>query len=104
MLAGNSQRMSDAPDNELDLEKLFLPAWAQEPASATKYAKYEGGEREDRPGRRDDRRGRRPSRRGPGPEGRGGEDRQLREHRPTFRMASPGARPAGETRPHRARA
>ena len=45
MLAVDRQRMSAAPDNELDLEKLFLPAWAQEPSSATKYAKYEGGER-----------------------------------------------------------
>ncbi len=33
--------MSTLPDNEFDLEKLFLPAWAQEDSSA-KYAKYEG--------------------------------------------------------------
>lgn len=45
--------MSTPPENELDLEKLFLPAWAQEPASANLYAKYEG---DDRP-QRDDRRG-----------------------------------------------
>src|SRR5438067_2382010 len=59
-------RMSTAPENEFDLEKLFLPAWAQEP-SAAKYAKYEGGE--DLRGRRDDRRGGRPPRqeRRPGP-------------------------------------
>src|SRR6266478_4976762 len=103
MLAGDRQRMSAAPDNELDLEKLFLPAWAQEPASAAKYAKYEGGDREERPGRRDDRRGRRPPSRGTGPEGRGGDDRQRREHRPPFRREGPGDRPAGENRPLPAR-
>ena len=36
--------MSTLPENELDLDKLFLPAWAQEPASAKHYAHYEGGE------------------------------------------------------------
>jgi hypothetical protein len=58
--------MSTLPDSELDLDKLFLPAWAQEP-SASKYAKYEGEtERPDRRGDRD-RRGPRPPRRdGPG--------------------------------------
>src|SRR5437660_7854209 len=53
--------MSTLPDNEFDLEKLFLPAWAQEPPSAKQYAKYEGGE--ERSDRRDDRRGPRPPRR-----------------------------------------
>jgi hypothetical protein len=53
--------MSTLPDNEFDLEKLFLPAWAQEEPSATKYAKYEG--ETDRPERRGDRRGPRPPRR-----------------------------------------
>ena len=54
--------MSILSDNEFDLNKLFLPAWAQEP-SASKYANYEGEtERFDR--RRDrDRRGPRPPRR-----------------------------------------
>ena len=50
------------------MNKLFLPAWAQEP-SASKYAKYEGEtERFDRRGDRD-RRGPRPPRRDgpPGP-------------------------------------
>jgi hypothetical protein len=61
--------MSTLPDNELDLEKLFLPAWAQEPASAKHYATYEGGE--ERPERRE-RRGPRPPRRdGPPGEQRG---------------------------------
>jgi hypothetical protein len=52
--------MSTLPDNDLDLDKLFLPAWAQEP-SASKYAKYEGEvERPDRRGDRDRRGPRRP--------------------------------------------
>ncbi len=60
--------MSTAPENEFDLEKLFLPAWAQEPSSA-KYAKYEG---EDRSDRRDDRGPRPPRRDRPREGGRGG--------------------------------
>src|SRR5262245_51345098 len=60
--------MSTLPDNEFDLDKLFLPAWAQEP-SAAKYAKYEG-ETEERPGWRKDRRGPRPARREGGLENR----------------------------------
>jgi hypothetical protein len=47
--------MSTLPDNEFDLEKLFLPAWAQEEPSSAKYAKYEG--REERTEERRDRRG-----------------------------------------------
>jgi len=54
--------MSTLPDNELDLEKLFLPAWAQEPASAKQYANYQGGG-EERSDRRDRRGGPRPPRR-----------------------------------------
>jgi hypothetical protein len=54
--------MNTNPETDLDLEKLFLPAWAQEPASVNRYAKYSGGE--DKPDRRrDDRRGPRPPRR-----------------------------------------
>src|SRR6185437_11602037 len=79
--------MSTLPENELDLEKLFLPAWAQEPASAKHYATYEGGqEKADRRERRGSRgprreggfgdrpRGNRPpgERRGPGPGREGG--------------------------------
>lgn len=72
--------MSTLPENELDLEKLFLPAWAQQPSSAKLYAHYEGGEepRERRGGPR----GRRPERREGGP--------------PGFRP--PGARPPGDRR------
>lgn len=62
--------MSTLPDNELDLEKLLLPAWAQEPPSAKHYATYEGGD--ENPDRRE-RRGPRPPRREgpPGERGRG---------------------------------
>lgn len=80
--------MSTAPENELDLEKLFLPAWAQEAPTVNKYEKYEGGE--DRfPERHGDRRG--PRREGPRP---GGPRREggFREGRP----AGPGR---GEARP-----
>ena len=74
--------MSTLPDNELDLEKLFLPAWAQEGPSAAKYANFEGFD--ERPDRRSDRRGPRPPRRD-GPSG------PRRE----------GNRPPGERRPQR---
>jgi len=97
--------MSTLPDNEFDLEKLFLPAWAQEPASAKSYAQFEG--RDERPDRRDDRRGGpRPPRRdgppgarregnrpgaqrrgAPGPEGNRG--RPTRGDRPAFRRDEP---------------
>src|SRR2546421_4817259 len=63
--------MSTLPDNELDLEKLFLPAWAQEPSTAKQYANYKGGG-DERPDR-GDRRGPRPPRRDGGrPGGPGG--------------------------------
>ncbi|HVV73492.1 MAG TPA: hypothetical protein VHI52_18610, partial [Verrucomicrobiae bacterium] len=71
--------MSTLPDNEFDLEKLFLPAWAQEAPSASKYAKYEVPE--ERLDRRGDRRGPRPPRRDGFPGGR-----------------RPGGRPGGERR------
>ncbi len=64
--------MSNISDVEIDLEKLFLPAWAQEPASANRYAKFAGEppERGDRQrGPRSEpfgeRRGPRPPRSGP---------------------------------------
>jgi hypothetical protein len=49
--------MSEPPDTEFDLEKLFLPAWAQESPAANKYAGFAGEDRresrfDDRPGRR----------------------------------------------------
>ncbi len=57
-------------ENEFDLEKLFLPAWAQEPSSSKQYAQYEGKEereferRSERPNRPPQRRGGPPSPRG----------------------------------------
>lgn len=72
--------MSTLPENEFDLEKLFLPAWAQEPPSVKRYAHYRGepeterkGERRGRPaGRREGFRAGRPDRdrppRGPRPD------------------------------------
>lgn len=44
--------MSTLPENELDLDKLFLPAWAQGAASTKQYANFEV--REERPDRRGD--------------------------------------------------
>jgi hypothetical protein len=67
--------MSSTPETEFDLEKLFLPAWAQESPSVNRYAKHTG---EDRPERRSDDRpgGRRgPRRDGPRPGGGPNRDR-----------------------------
>ena len=70
--------MSSISDVEIDLEKLFQPAWAQESPSANRYAKFAGepAARDDRQreGRRGgprrepfgERRGPRPPRSGPG--------------------------------------
>jgi hypothetical protein len=97
--------MSTLPDSELDLDKLFLPAWAQEP-SASKYAKYEGEtERYDRRGDRD-RRGPRPPRRD-GPAGPRRDDNRPRGDRRgpprpgggAPRPGGEGGRPAGGPRP-----
>ena len=44
--------MSTLPENELDLEKLFLPAWAQQPSTAKLYAQYRGRRRTARTPRR----------------------------------------------------
>ncbi|MGA3181651.1 MAG: hypothetical protein ABSF38_15020 [Verrucomicrobiota bacterium] len=42
--------MSEPPETEFDLEKLFLPAWAQESSGANKYAGFMGDtRRESRP-------------------------------------------------------
>ncbi len=94
------------PD-ELDLEKLFLPAWAQEPASANLYAQYEG---EDKPDRRGEGRRDRPRRpqgapfdrnraRGPRREGGpGGTDRDRRPDRGPQRDRPPGRQQQGEGR------
>ena len=53
--------MSTAPEPDFDLEKLFLPAWAQASPQVNRYANFAG---EDRPARGyDERKGRRPPRR-----------------------------------------
>lgn len=76
--------MSTSPESDFDLEKLFLPAWAQESPSVNRYAGHSG---EDRPERRsDDRPG---GRRGPRREG----------ERPTRRD---GPRPGGDRDRNRA--
>src|SRR5271154_794097 len=86
--------MSTTPEADFDLEKLFLPAWAQESPDVNRYAKHPG---DDRPERRfDDRMGgnrRPPPRRdGPRPGGPGGPGRD--QNRPQ----SGGARPGGPRR------
>ena len=45
--------MSVNPEADFDLEKLFLPAWAQETPAANRFANYRGDEesRGERPGR-----------------------------------------------------
>src|SRR5208283_2162176 len=92
-------KMSTISEVDIDLEKLFLPAWAQETPSANRYAKFAGepAGRDDRPreGRRGgprsesfgERRGSRPARSGPkfGDRKRGGpqrDDRGERRERP----------------------
>ncbi len=83
--------MSTLPDSDFDLEKLFLPAWAQEEPSSAKYAKYEG--EVERPDRREGRRGPRPPRRDGLPGGR----REGPRREPRRGPAGPGQdrRPAG---------
>ncbi len=87
--------MSTLPDSDFDLDKLFLPAWAQEP-SASKYADYEGEtDRLERRGGRD-RRGPRPPRR-EGPPGARREERRPRgERRGPPRPEGRPPRPEGE--------
>ena len=85
--------MSNAPENEFDLEKLFLPAWAQEPASAKSYAKYQGEEQE--PQRRQERHGQRAQRRGGPPGTRRQDNRSRGERRGPPRQERDGRRPQG---------
>src|ERR1700712_4967412 len=83
-------RMSTTPETDFDLEKLFLPAWAQESPTVNRYAKHPG---DDRPERRfDDRQGGRrpgPRRDGPRPAGGGGGPR------PAGAGGGPGRGPQG---------
>jgi hypothetical protein len=52
--------MSNIPEMDLDLEKLFLPAWAQESAPSNRYAHHPGGGEERTDRKRDFRPGGRP--------------------------------------------
>ena len=98
--------MSEPPETEFDLEKLFLPAWAQESPATNKYAGYSGDDRrdsrfDDRPGQRPSRgpsrpgeqrfRGNRPPSQGRDGGGRGGprEGRHDQGQRPEHREAAP---------------
>lgn len=85
--------MNINPETDLDLEKLFLPSWAQESANNTnRYAKFTGNEGERRGDRdRGDSRGARPPRR----DGGGGGDR-----RPGG-QGQGGRRPEGQGGPRR---
>ena len=94
--------MSINPETELDLEKLFLPAWAQETTSANRYAKFTGDEgvpRGERGGG-DDRRGPRPPRRDGGGGGGGGGGRGFGGPRPQGQDRGP-ARQGGPGGPRR---
>ncbi|MFO1514961.1 MAG: hypothetical protein U1F83_18980 [Verrucomicrobiota bacterium] len=85
--------MSINPETDLDLEKLFLPAWAQGTSDTNRYAKYTGSEeprREDRG--RGDRRGPRPPRR------EGGERREFGRGPGGPRRDGPGGRPQRDDR------
>src|SRR5271163_2248052 len=86
---------STPPESEFDLEKLFLPAWAQGSPAVNKYAGFAG---DDRPPREhgDRQGGRRPPRRdfgqqGARPRGGGGrpQDRQQRQGGPRERSEAP---------------
>ncbi len=90
--------MSTSSEPDFDLEKLFLPAWAQDAPQTNRYANFQGEERserkfDDRPGRRPQRRegqggprpgGGRPQQRG-GPGGPGGPGGDRRGRRPDDR-------------------
>src|SRR5580700_11006458 len=87
--------MSSTPsESEFDLEKLFLPAWAQGSPTVNKYASFAG---DDRPPREHGERpgGRRPPRRdfgqqGSRPKGAGGrprDDRRPRQDGPRERTS-----------------
>jgi len=88
--------MSTSPEQDLDLEKLFLPAWAQEPSSARLYAKYEV--EDERFDRRDARRGPRGPRRDRPARGNHQENRPRRDDRPGPRPDRGQGKPAAGDR------
>jgi hypothetical protein len=81
-------------ENELDLESLFQPSWAKQPADANQYSRFTGNEGAERGGDRPFRRGSRP-----------GGDRGARPPREGgFRpqgQGPGGPRPAGDRGPRR---
>lgn len=82
-------RMSNLSETDFDLEKLFLPAWAQEAPSINKYSRFEGRDSDMRPDR-GDRGGSRPGGpRGPRRDGPGGGRDQNRGPRGDNRGAGP---------------
>ena len=95
---GLSSIMSINPETDLDLEKLFLPAWAQGTSETNRYAKFTGEEEVRRDDRgRGERRGPRPPRREGGERrefGRGPRD----DRRSPRRDQGPGGRPARDDR------
>ena len=81
--------MSNLSETDFDLEKLFLPAWAQEAPSINKYSRFEGRDSDMRPDR-GDRGGNRPGGpRGPRRDGPGGGRDQNRSPRGDNRGAGP---------------
>src|ERR1700678_3184406 len=80
--------MSTAPEPDFDLEKLFLPAWAQDSSQVNRYANFSGEDRAER--RFDDRGGRRPPRRdqpgGAKPRGRRPDATERRDHHTSARQ------------------
>ncbi|MDB6016555.1 MAG: hypothetical protein JWR19_1044 [Pedosphaera sp.] len=91
--------MSTSPEQDFDLEKLFLPAWAQESPTVNRYAKYAGDDRPNRDSKFDDRRG--PRRGGPPPRRDGGGPGAPRGDSRAPRRDQPGGgpRPGGDRGP-----
>jgi hypothetical protein len=88
--------MNINPETDLDLEKLFLPAWAQESSSINRFAKFAG--EPERPDRREERPGR-----GPRPLRREGGGREFGKPRREDRPRGPRREGAGESRPREER-
>lgn len=91
---------SNTPESSFDLDLHFLPAWAQQPPAANRFANFEGEpegrfERHTDRGPRRDRRERGPRREGPGegrrgpPQDQAGFSRQPGGQRPPFRRGRP---------------
>jgi hypothetical protein len=85
--------MNINPETDLDLDKLFLPAWAQESPSVNRFAKFAG--EPDRADRRDEKRGR-----GPRPPRREGGDREFSRQRRDGRLPGPRREGGGARRQH----